>query len=402
MSLQIMRDERAALTTELRDLVGKKDWNPETDQPVYDEKMAKIDALDKRIENHNNMNRLAAEHDGGGMVLEYAAKADGKNSKARELYNKFLRYGNAALTEDDWASIRNTMSTTTGSEGGFTVQTEVASQILDSLKEYGGIRAIADVMRTENGSSMNYPTSDGTSEVGEIVGENAPATALDIAFGVKTLGVYKYSSKVIAVPIELLQDSQADIEAFVNARIRTRLGRITSQHFTTGTGTGQPTGFVTAASVGKTLLTGKTVTFDFDDLIDLEHSIDPAYRMGGACRFAMNDGSLKVAKKLKDLDGRPIFMPAYDLSVSNQAGELLGYPIEILQEMAAPGANAKSVAFGDFTYYKIRDAMDIMFHRFTDSAYATKGQVGFLAFLRSGGNLIDVGGAIKTMQHSAT
>ena len=58
--------------------------------------------------------------------------------------------------------------------------------------------------------------------------------------------------------------------------------------------------------------------------------------------------------------------------------------------------------FGDLSKYVIRDAMMIEMLRFTDSAYAKKGQVGFLAFLRSGGNLMDVGGAIKYYQNSAT
>src|SRR4028118_1533066 len=106
---------------------------------------------------------------------------------------------------------------------------------------------------------MNWPTSDGTSEEGEIVGENASATDADASFGVKALPVYKFSSKVIAVPIELLQDSNVDIEAFVRGRLVTRLGRITNKMFTIGTGTGQPLGIVPASGAGKVGLTGQTV-----------------------------------------------------------------------------------------------------------------------------------------------
>lgn len=71
---------------------------------------------------------------------------------------------------------------------------------------------------------MTMPTSDGTTEEGEILGENTAAAAADPSFGVVNLGVHKYSSKTVAVPIELLQDSNADIEAFVNNRLITRLG----------------------------------------------------------------------------------------------------------------------------------------------------------------------------------
>jgi HK97 family phage major capsid protein len=65
-------------------------------------------------------------------------------------------------------------------------------------------------------------------------------------------------------------------------------------------------------------------------------------------------------------------------------------------------ANAKSIAFGDFSKYVIRDVMAMTYYRFDDSAYAKKGQVGFLAFLRSGGNFMDVGGAVKLFQNPAS
>jgi HK97 family phage major capsid protein len=66
-----------------------------------------------------------------------------------------------------------------------------------------------------------------------------------------------------------------------------------------------------------------------------------------------------------------------------------------------PAANARTISFGDHSYYKIRDAMDMRLFRFEDSAYARLGQVGFLAWQRMGGNLVDVN-AVKTYQHSAT
>ena len=81
---------------------------------------------------------------------------------------------------------------------------------------------------------------------------------------------------------------------------------------------------------------------------------------------------------------------------------IFNYPFTINQSMASMAANAKSIAFGDFSFYTIRDVMAMTFYRFTDSVYAKKGQVGFLAFLRSGGNFMDVGGAVKLYCNSAS
>jgi HK97 family phage major capsid protein len=400
--LQNLREQRAAKAKSLQDLVGKPVWDAAADQPVYDSGMAEIASIDAQIANHVALNEAAVKDAIDSSILGAADRLAADNgSEGVRVYAKWLRGGDNALTAEDHAAIRNTMSTTTASEGGYTVATEVAQSLIDSLKAFGGVRNLANVLVTTNGNPINFPTSDGTAEQGEILAENAPATGLDISLGVKPLPVYKYSSKTVAIPIELLMDSAIDIEAYVNKRLTQRLGRITNAHFTTGTGTGQPNGFVTAASVGKVGATGKTVSADYDDLTDLVHSVDSEYREAGNCKFAMNDLSVANIKKLKDTTGRPIFVPGYDAATLGALDRLLGYAVQPVPQMAEMGADAKSIGFGDFDHYQIRDALDVQMHRFTDSAYASKGQVGFLAFLRSGGNLLDAG-AVKLYQNSAT
>lgn len=403
-SIQALREQRAAKAKELHDLVNKDGAFTDADQAIYDTGMAEIDNIDAQIKRITDLNaRVAEDALTAGVIGAAERVAKDQKSEGARVFAKWLRGGDNALTAEDRAVIQNTMSTTTDAEGGYTVATEVATTVLDALKAFGGMRAVANVIRTAQGNAMNFPTSDGTAEEGEIVAENTQAADLDISFGVKALPVYKYSSKTVAVPIELLQDSSVDVEGFVNGRLVTRLGRITNKHFTTGTGTAQPNGAVTAAGAGKVGTTGQTLTVIYDDLIDLQHSVDPAYREGGRGRFMMADSSVKVVRKLKDSDGRPIFVPGYETGVPGGAPDtLLGSPIQVNQDMPAMAASAKSILFGDFSFYTIRDALDIVMHRFTDSAYARKGQVGFLAFLRSGGNLIDVGGAVKYYQNSAT
>src|SRR3546814_20866841 len=104
-------------------------------------------------------------------------------------------------------------------------------------------------------------------------------------------------------------DSSIDVEAFVRARLVTRLGRITNKHFTTGTGGSQPNGLITAATVGKTGTTGPTLTVLSDDLVDLEHSVDPADRDGGHCSSLLAYGSVPPLTKITASHGRPIFIP---------------------------------------------------------------------------------------------
>ena len=117
----------------------------------------------------------------------------------------------------------------------------------------------------------------------------------------------------------------------------------------------------------------------------------------------MNDASFKVIKKLKDSTGRPIFIPGYDGLGGAAPDTILGYPVTINNHMPVMAANAKSILFGDFSFYIIRDVVSATeMQRYTDSAYAKKGQVGFNLWARSGGNFTDVGGAVKYYQNSAT
>jgi len=407
MSIQALREQRAAKAKSLSELVNKKDWNPTTDQPVYDAGIAELDAIDGQIARINETNKRIADEALTENVIAAAERVGrDQDSEGSRLFAKWLRGGVEGLNADERRSIQNTMSTTTGSEGGYTVQTNVAQQVLDALKAGpGAMRRVSTVIQTAGFGDLQFPTSDGTAEVGELIGQNTTATAADIVFGQKVLTAYKYSSKIVAVPFELLQDSNVDIEAFVISRLATRLGRITNTHFTTGTGSSQPNGIVTAAGTGYTAAnaTSQVTTITYASVVELIHSVDPAYRDLGNCSFMFADSTLKKLRQIVDGQSRPIFQPGWQANVPGGAPDtLMGYPIEINQDVAAMAASAKSIIFGDLSFYVIRDAMDIQMFRFTDSAYAKLGQVGFLAWMRTGGNLIDVGGAVKLFVNAAS
>ena len=392
MSIQALREQRGKIARELNELVAKEDWSATDDQPKYDAMMAEIDQIDAKMVRISEAHAKLAEETRTAEVAEVSArKGRDTGDKGLSVYAKWLKGGDAALNADDWSHIRNTMSTTTGSEGGFTVDTEVATSVIDALKAFGGMRSVSTVIATSGYGLLSFPTSDGTTEVGEIIAENQPATDLNISFGTVGLPVYKFSSKVVSVPFELLQDSNVDIEGFVRDRLTTRLGRITNQMFTTGTGTNQPAGIVPRSSVGVTAANGSSqvTSVTYDSLVALQHSVDPDYRAQAGWMF--NDATLSVIRRIKDGQQRPIFVPGYETGNPGGAPDrLLGAPIAINQDMANMAAENRSILFGDFSGYYIRDVMALEMFRFTDSAFTRNGQVGFLAWMRTGGNLIDV------------
>ncbi len=413
MSIQALREERKAAATKARELLDNskdRDWTGD-DDTTYNNIMADIDRIDAAIDREQKLLDIEADTASridtrAGQMGVSVDEAVGVVAKEQEVFRAWLSGGINALTQDQQMfvaqrarEIRNTMSTGTGSEGGFLVPTEFSRNLVEALKKFGGMRQVANVVTMESGATMDVPTTDATSEEGEIVGENASVSNEDATFGTKSLPVYKYSSKSIAIPFELLQDSAIDLESHVNMRLRDRLGRITNKHFTIGTGTGQPNGIVTASSAGKVGASGQTTTIIYDDLVDLEHSVDPAYRESGSCGYMFHDSTLKVLRKLKDGDNRPLWAPGM---VGATPDTINDKPYTINQSMPVMAANAKSMLFGDFSRYMIRDVMQILLFRMTDSKYTEKGQVGFLAFMRSGGELTDVGGAVKHYANSAT
>lgn len=406
MSIQALRERAAELNKQANHILAEKGaqtWSVE-DQAKFDGLMDEAERTTRQIDAHQRAMDKHAEDNFADATRK--PSKPGKVSDAQRGYDLFLRKSDRQLSADEAALIRNTMSTTTGSEGGFTVQTEVASTVIEAIKSFGAMRRVADSLVTAQGNPLSYPTTDGTAEEGEIVAQNQSASDADISFGTRDLGVYKFGSKVIPVPIELLQDTTIDIQALIRARIRSRIGRHQNRKFTVGLGSGsnEPMGMITAASVGKVGATGQTTTITYDDLVDIAESLDIAYTdEAGAIPGWMFPQSLrKTLRKLKDTAGRPIWTPSYDAGIQGTRTDmLLDYPVTINNEMPAPAANAKSLAFGQFGAYVVRDALDITLFRFDDSAYTKKGQVGFLAWARTGGNLMDLS-AVKTYQHSAT
>lgn len=334
---------------------GSAKWTP-TDQTVFDRH---LDDAERAQETLDAV--LAAS----GQIPVIAARQ-------REGMDIFLRKDAQALTDAEHRKVKNVMSTSTGSQGGYTVPNLVTGEFLSLIKGFNGMRQVVSQVTTTSGNTLGYPTSDGTAEMGEQVGQNATASALDPDFGTAALPTYKFSSKVFTVPFELLQDSSVDVVAFVLQRAAERIGRIQNVKLTIGTGTGESVGLVTASGVGKIGATGQTLTIAYDDLVDLAESVDEAQ---GLPSWMMSQTMRKAVRKVKDTAGRPIWTPGFiDGGVPSARGQLLGYPVAINNDMPVPAANAKSLAFSNLQKYLVRDVLDMVLFRFEDSAYTRLGK----------------------------
>jgi len=143
-------------------------------------------------------------------------------------------------------------------------------------------------LETATGNLLPYSTTNDTGNKAVIVGEAGESTEQDVALGVVNFNAYKYSSKLIKVSTELLQDSAFNLEDFLKQRFAERFGRAYEQDFTTGNGINKPTGIITAtlaSGVSPVIAAGSSpndgsgaaaTSIGTNDLVALEHSVDPA------------------------------------------------------------------------------------------------------------------------------
>lgn len=400
-----LRAERGKLILDARAILNAADCTPEQ-MAAADTMMAESDRLMARIEVTEKADRLAGEL-GESMAVQADARgvsvADVEADKAREqrLFKAYVTNNTSGLSDDDRSLIARRIqaagSIGTNTAGGYTVAPGFMTDLLAAQKAFGGMRAVARTITTDTGVDLAWPTMDDTANVATIVGENTAGVAgTDLVFGSKTLKCWTYRSGYLVLSLELLQDSAFNFDSLITQALATRFARGQNAHFTSGDGTTQPQGVVTGAALGKTGTVGQTTSVITDDLIDLEHSIDPAYRAGSA--FMLNDSSFKAVKKLKDTQGRPLFLPGFTVGASDT---ILGYPVLINQDVAAMAANAKSILFGNFSNYIIRDVMGLRITRLNE-LFSTNGQVGFIAFQRTDGRLVSAATPIRWYANSAT
>lgn len=284
-----------------------------------------------------------------------------------------------------------------GSAGGYLVPPSFRNKLVERRKSFGGFASVTDTFTSTSGEPMEWPTVDDTSNLGGISAEGAQippvGVGADLVFGTKTIGAYKYTAGgtgdlPIKISWELLQDNAYDLRGKLAGIMSTRIGRKQAVHWLTGTGVSEPEGLLTPKTGFANI--ASTTTPTVEELIDTVHALDPEYRDGAV--WVMNDTTLKVLRKLKDGDSRPL-LQNHDSSIEGGMGgsSLLGYRVIIDQAMpsiAASGAT-KFAAFGRMNEaYVIRRTAGFNLVVLNE-LYAVNGQTGFIGWERADGCVQD-------------
>lgn len=372
----------------------------------WDQAEARLTEVSSDLERYERMANLASVD--RNQIVSTTDRGDDEEAGAAryaEAFGLYLRWGmerlqpeQRQLLEDGFTQFdRRAMGTSPDTAGGYLVPDTFRATMTETMKAYGGLLNICQVVTTADGGGLWWPTSDDTNNEGALLAENQQVPETSMQIGRRELDAYIFTSKLVKLSWKLMRDSAFNLESWLPQKLGERIGRAVAGYLITGSGVKQPEGLVTQVRTGKTGASGQTTSVTYDDLVDLEHSIDPAYR-GTNCRWLMNDATLKVLRKLKDADDRPLWVP---VPAPGFTATLNGYGYTIDNKMPVPAASAKSIVFGDFQAgYVVRQVQNVSTIRLNER-YADYLQSGFFGYAELDG-MVDDASAIAAYQHAAS
>lgn len=317
-------------------------------------------------------------------------KEDEKTGRASNAYKK--SFWNVMRNKHSNAQILNALQEGTDSEGGFLVPDEFEHTLIQSLEEENIFRKLAHVITTSTGDrKIPVVASKGSASW---VDEEGTINDSDDAFTQVSIGAYKLGT-LIKVSNELLNDSVFNLEAYISKEFGRRIGTKEEEAFFNGNGVGKPVGIFNSTGGAQTGITTASATeIKADEIIDLFYSLKASYRKKAV--WIVNDATIKAIRKLKDANGNYLWQPAL---TSGTPDTLLGRPVYTSSYVPTIAAGAKTIAFGDFSYYWIADRQGRNFKKLSE-LYAATDQTGFVATQRVDGKLI-LPEAIKVLvQHA--
>ena len=352
------------------------------DTETYERMEADIVNLGKEIERQDRLDAISRELNAPTAAPLTSkpdnSKAEVKTGRASDEYK--LNFWNAMRTKYPNTAIVNALQVGTDTEGGFLVPDEFEHTLIQRLEEENFFRRIATVIQTNSGDrKIPIVASKGTASW---IDEEGLYPESDDAFGQITLSAYKLGT-LIKVSEELLNDSAFNLENYIATEFGRRIGSKEEESFFIGDAVGKPTGILAdtgGAEIGVTAASSTAITAA--EIIDLYYSLRVPYRKNAI--WIMNDATVSAIRKLKDGQGQYLWEPSM---VAGTPNKILGCEVITSPYVPTVAAGAKTVAFGDFSYYWIGDRQGRTFKRLNE-LYATTGQVGFLGNQRVDGKLI--------------
>jgi HK97 family phage major capsid protein len=324
-----------------------------------------------------------------------------QDKRAREAFGEFVKTGSVDAMQK--LNPQAAMSVGSNPDGGHVVPPELDRNILQLQRNLSPMRRLAQIVQT-TASVYDRPVNLGGTTSGWV-----SETALRPETNTPQLGLLSFpSGEIYAMPAvtqKILDDAVVNIADFVSGEVAKEFDEKEGVAFISGDGVDKPKGFlayptastkdgVRAFGTLQFVNSGSASGITTDSLVDLLFSLKAGYRARAS--WLMNSLTASVISKFKDSDGRYIWQQSLAAGIPST---LLGYPVEIDENMPDVAANAFPVAFGDWSSgYLIADRIGT---RILRDPFSKKPYVLFYVTKRVGGGLLD-SAAIKLLKVSAS
>jgi HK97 family phage major capsid protein len=179
-----------------------------------------------------------------------------------------------------------------------------------------------------------------------------------------------------------------DLESYLSREFARRFGRAEEGAFLNGDGVNLPGSILSATGGTVGVTAADPAKIAYDEVVTLYFSLKAEYRENAV--FLMHDETAMLLRTLKDTTGNYLWNASNDTIFSKS--------VVTSSHMPTIAAGAKSIVFGDLSYYWIVERQPLTI-KVLSELYARQGQIGFSAFERLDGKLI-LPEAVKILQQA--
>lgn len=301
---------------------------------------------------------------------------DAREQKRMDIYQHWLRKGEKDLSDLELKAL----AADTDNQGGYLIPAMRAKTMIKKLIEFSPIRELASVISISAGDVYEEPSEGATDFAAAWVGERGTRGETTAAkIGLERVPVHEMYANPF-VTQKMLDDTEFQLEAWLNDRLSMRFAVLEGTAFVSGTGVNQPEGILSNANIA-TVNSGSSGAVTGDGLISLLYDL-PEYYVRNAT-FVMKRSLLGAIRKLKDSQNQYLWQPGL---AGGQPATILDRPYREAIDMPVAAAASKSVAVGDFARgYRIVDRVDV---RQVRDPYTNKPYVSFYTTRRVGGQVV--------------
>ncbi|WP_426037700.1 phage major capsid protein [Brevundimonas sp. DC300-4] len=358
---------------------------------------ARIDGLEAGLQDMNV--RSAAGDMNGGMVAAIAP-----DPEYSRLFASHIRTGQGeqeirtANATGERALIQAALSTGDPSQGGAIAPTEWDRRVIQSLRTFSPMRALATIVNTTQGAFSTVFADGllGSGWVGETAARPQTTTPSFAPLVFPHGEIYANP----AATQRILDDAGFDLENYLANELAATFSVQEGIAFITGDGVNKPKGLLQylapEAHPGGAIpqvASGVAAEITPDSILALIYSLPAPYRANAS--FLMSSETASILSRFKDTTGR--FIWSQSLAVG-QPSTLGGFPVYTDENLPGIAAGSTPIVFGDFKRgYLIADRTGI---RVLRDPYTNKPYVTFYTTKRVGGGVLDPN-ALRLLRVSA-